>query len=340
MNAASPHWTTTGSMAIARMHHNLVLLPDGTVLAVGGGQQGNFGEPVKTAELYDPATGTWRTMATQAGQRTYHSTALLLPDGRVISAGSNSGKPEQTTVGDLQPAVPVPRRAAHRHVGARRRSPTERLVRRADAGRRGRSPVWRCSRPSAPPRTAGRRISATSTSRSRRATACCTSPTPPNAASRAGTAPYMLFLVNGNGVPSVAPIMSVSSAHRTRLPRHRAPLSSATPAEEDAPGEAAATPGEELRDPGAGPDPAHHRAPRTSRRSRAPRRSASGSSSSPTPCATRRSAGASGRSIGSAPTPRTSCRRWCWPPPAPAWAPCSRSAAPWSTRWAASSRIR
>lgn len=96
--AAKPRWTSTGPMQIARMNQNLVLLPDGTVLAVGGGQKGNFGNPVRTAELFDPATGTWRTMATQIAPRSYHSTALLLPDGRVISAGSNSGKAEETMV--------------------------------------------------------------------------------------------------------------------------------------------------------------------------------------------------------------------------------------------------
>jgi Domain of unknown function (DUF1929)/Divergent InlB B-repeat domain/Galactose oxidase, central domain len=97
LSATSPHWVSTGSMATARMHHNMVLLPDGTVLAVGGGQDGHFGSPVETSELYDPSTGTWRTMAAQLAPRSYHSTALLLPDGRVISAGSNSGSSYEAT---------------------------------------------------------------------------------------------------------------------------------------------------------------------------------------------------------------------------------------------------
>lgn len=95
LGTADPQWRATGQMRTARMHHTLVLLPDGSVLAVGGGRKGSFGEPVKTAELFDPRTRTWKQMAAQAGARSYHSTALLLPDGRVISAGSNSGKPEQ-----------------------------------------------------------------------------------------------------------------------------------------------------------------------------------------------------------------------------------------------------
>jgi hypothetical protein len=103
LTAAAPRWRYTDPMNHARMHHNLVLLPDGSVLAVGGGTQGNFGKPVKIAERYDPKTQVWTDMAAQAGQRTYHSTALLLPDGRVISAGSNSKKPEQTTVEFFSP---------------------------------------------------------------------------------------------------------------------------------------------------------------------------------------------------------------------------------------------
>jgi hypothetical protein len=42
-------------------------------------------------------------MAAQTAARTYHSTALLLPDGRVLSAGATSGLPEQTTVDIYSP---------------------------------------------------------------------------------------------------------------------------------------------------------------------------------------------------------------------------------------------
>jgi hypothetical protein len=43
--------------------------------------------PHLAAELYDPATGRWSVMASQQAGRMYHSTALLLPDGRVFSGG-------------------------------------------------------------------------------------------------------------------------------------------------------------------------------------------------------------------------------------------------------------
>ena len=46
---------------------------------------------MKAPELYNPVTGTWTAMAAQQGSRMYHSTALLLPDGRVLSCGQDSG---------------------------------------------------------------------------------------------------------------------------------------------------------------------------------------------------------------------------------------------------------
>ena len=52
--------------------------------------------PARTAELFDTQTETWRRMAPQAGSRMYHSTALLLPDGRVLSAGQNEGDLQRT----------------------------------------------------------------------------------------------------------------------------------------------------------------------------------------------------------------------------------------------------
>jgi WD40 repeat protein len=205
MSAASPHWVATGSMAIARMHHNLVLLPDGTVLAVGGGQQGNFGAPVKTAELYNPATGTWKTMATQAGQRTYHSTALLLPDGRVISAGSNSGKPEQTTVEIYSPpylfhgARPTVTSAP----GAVAYGSTFDVATPDAAG------ITRVALLQDMATTHGwaqdqRYVNLTFT----KGNGVLHVTAPPNAAT-APPASYLLFLVNAAGVPSVAKIISV-----------------------------------------------------------------------------------------------------------------------------------
>jgi len=81
-------------MAYARRQLNATLLPDGKVLATGGTSGGGFNNATGTvfaAEMWDPATGTWSTMAGMQVPRLYHSSAVLLPDGRVLSAGG--GRP-------------------------------------------------------------------------------------------------------------------------------------------------------------------------------------------------------------------------------------------------------
>ena len=90
LNATNPTWQFTSSMSIARRQFNLTILADGKLLASGG--SGGFGfdnaaSPVYAAEMWDPATGKWTTMDSITVYRGYHSTALLLPDGRVLSAG-------------------------------------------------------------------------------------------------------------------------------------------------------------------------------------------------------------------------------------------------------------
>jgi len=90
MNQAAPAWRETGAMAFPRTYHTLTLLPDGTVLATGGGPTTDaigVDDAILAAELWSPVTETWTTMASMRSPRLYHSTALLLPDGRVLVAG-------------------------------------------------------------------------------------------------------------------------------------------------------------------------------------------------------------------------------------------------------------
>ena len=90
-NGATPQVSATAPMAFGRRQHNLTLLADGSVLATGGNSTGasliDMNGGVYNAERWDPATGQWTTLAAQAVTRQYHSTALLLPDGRVLSSG-------------------------------------------------------------------------------------------------------------------------------------------------------------------------------------------------------------------------------------------------------------
>ena len=83
--------TATDNMANRRRQHNLTVLADGTVLATGGFASNNglvdLNTSVFDAEIWNPATGQWTTVSAESRARQYHSTALLLPDGRVLSSG-------------------------------------------------------------------------------------------------------------------------------------------------------------------------------------------------------------------------------------------------------------
>jgi hypothetical protein len=104
--SANPAYHAKSALNHERMHVNAVLLPDRTVLAVGGGvtreasaqtqqvdPQG--GREVFEAEIYNLATNMWSITAAATVARLYHSVALLLPDGRVVSAGGNPNKGSQ-----------------------------------------------------------------------------------------------------------------------------------------------------------------------------------------------------------------------------------------------------
>ncbi len=89
LTSRSPAWQVTAPMIYPRIKHNLVVLPDGSVLAVGGSTQFSLVSTtgVLPAELWNPITGTWTILAQSHDLRMYHSTATLLPDGRVLVAG-------------------------------------------------------------------------------------------------------------------------------------------------------------------------------------------------------------------------------------------------------------
>ena len=98
--ANGPKWTLSGRMKKPRINVNAVLLPDSKVLIVGGhdnqrGEHLQAGQAL-TAEIFDP-----QIAINTAGQdpivetspmsvpRMYHSTAILLPDGSVLTAGGS-----------------------------------------------------------------------------------------------------------------------------------------------------------------------------------------------------------------------------------------------------------
>lgn len=83
-----------GTLSQRRLWSNFVNLPTGEVLALGGSSEDN--QLVNLAyhgEIWSPISRTWRTVASEMRPRLYHSTATLLADGRVLSAGGGSPGP-------------------------------------------------------------------------------------------------------------------------------------------------------------------------------------------------------------------------------------------------------
>jgi hypothetical protein len=95
LTQSSPAWSwTPGSMAYPRRHHNAVILPTGEVLVVGGLSGTAFNDlstAVHPAEVWSPTTGFFTTLASNTVNRGYHTTAILLPDARVLLTGSGDG---------------------------------------------------------------------------------------------------------------------------------------------------------------------------------------------------------------------------------------------------------
>jgi hypothetical protein len=81
-------FTPTGSMAISRQYHTATLLPNGLVLIAGGLDDGGASPTgvTATAELYNPAAGTFASTGTMISAREWH-TATLLTNGFVLIAG-------------------------------------------------------------------------------------------------------------------------------------------------------------------------------------------------------------------------------------------------------------
>ncbi|MDO9456450.1 LamG-like jellyroll fold domain-containing protein [Nocardioides sp.] len=96
---ANPVVTPIAPMKFARHWPTATVLPNGEVLVTGGSRDNNGnGGYVTTAEIWNPDSGQWRTVeAPYEHARLYHSTALLLPDGRVMVGGGGAPGPRNYT---------------------------------------------------------------------------------------------------------------------------------------------------------------------------------------------------------------------------------------------------
>ncbi len=209
LNQPNPQWTYTGSLATARWNLNAVVLPTSEVLVTSGvaGDRSNAALAVNTTELWNPATGSWTTVASSAPLlRGYHSASVLLPDARVLHGGGGGGG---GTIDNLNYELYSPpylfRGARPTVTGA-----TPETVAYGQA-----LFVATPDGASIAKVTLVRHSSVTHAfDQGQRLVSLSFSPVPgglsvtiPASRATAPPGPYMLFLVNGNGVPSVARIM-------------------------------------------------------------------------------------------------------------------------------------
>ena len=91
LNAKQPHYTAGPSLPHGTRYPVLVGLPDDTTLIAGGASdyRGKHLSDNRTAVIYHPDTNSLTKAADPLVGRDYHSEALLLPDGRIITLGSN-----------------------------------------------------------------------------------------------------------------------------------------------------------------------------------------------------------------------------------------------------------
>ncbi len=91
LRAPNPSFQPGPPIERAKMYVNAVVLPNSTVLETGGATKSTVfaGAPVLSAQIFNPKSNTWTKVASPTVPRLYHSAAVLLPDGRVATFGGN-----------------------------------------------------------------------------------------------------------------------------------------------------------------------------------------------------------------------------------------------------------
>jgi hypothetical protein len=86
---ATGTWSATGNLGTGRLGATANLLPNGKVLVAGGSKILLVSNYIASAELYDPAAGTWSPNGTMDVARRFHTATRLLT-GRVLVAGGRN----------------------------------------------------------------------------------------------------------------------------------------------------------------------------------------------------------------------------------------------------------
>ncbi|REL26361.1 DUF1929 domain-containing protein [Thalassotalea euphylliae] len=98
-NSINPVVQPADELNYGRRQFDMTLLADGTVFVNGGNDDGAvvYSAPgtLYVSELWSPQTETWQVAADHLISRQYHSTSMLIPDGRVVTAGQCGGPPCQ-----------------------------------------------------------------------------------------------------------------------------------------------------------------------------------------------------------------------------------------------------
>lgn len=95
INGMTPTAKVVTGVGQDRLQGSLTVMADGRVFASGGSMINNVDFGVaRTAKIWNPATSSWSTAATAAKMRLYHSTSLLLPDGRILTGGGGAPGPQ------------------------------------------------------------------------------------------------------------------------------------------------------------------------------------------------------------------------------------------------------
>ena len=94
LSTGAPVSNLSGTMTFPRADADGTIMANGEVFINGGGYQHVLGftpTHINVPEIWDPGTGQWRIGAEATNPRGYHSTTLLLPDGRIWTAGGECG---------------------------------------------------------------------------------------------------------------------------------------------------------------------------------------------------------------------------------------------------------